>query len=835
MGYRFVRMGYAIYFCNSKFVEIFTKLIIMKKFTFLKMQALLFAMLVTSAFSFAQTLDQSYTPASLGGGIFSASPTANVGQSFTAGITGNLSQINLLLIDQNSSTATTFVAGDFQVKIFNGNGYGGTLLNTTTVTITSVSTTYQEQIITLSSVVPVTQGNNYTIYFTGITGTVGVLGPNAGYANGSLYYGGGSSFDSYDLWFKTFVNVPTPATHLNFDGVDDNVRISGSLENYLTNNVTVELWVKSNETPQQDDALFAVGQYGLGLSLNTDGTVKFSGSGGFTTINSTTAITDGEWHHVAGSFSYNNTDGTNASLYIDGVLESNTTTYENGQIAGSSYLPAIGGNDEVPGRYFTGSIDELRIWGVARTASEINSNKGCELTGTENDLLAYYTFNQGFGGADNTAITALEDATVNAYDGVFNYMSLTGLTSNFLTEATLNTPTVPSVTTPVQYNQNDTATALTATTTSAGLVWYTTATGGTGTTTAPTPSTATLGSTSYWVASINSKGCESARTEIVVTVNPLVPATHLNFDGVDDLVQLPNESNFDFTNQMTIEFWMKSGAFPTQWDAIIAKGDDSWRIALNDNGSLNFAGNGGFGNVSSSVSDNVIDDVWHHVAATYNGTIAIIYIDGVASGSVAGSGNINNSSWTVGIGENFQAQGRYYTGNLDEVRIWNIAKTETEINASKDCELQGNEAGLVAYYKFNQGNSAADNTGSSTLIDATGNNNGTLGYFALTGTTSNFLAGSPVTTGTNCALSTASYTQAGGFTVYPNPSNGIFNLEAQNNATVTVFDMLGKQITSQKITVGTATLNLSSVTAGIYFAKITTENNQTQTVKLIKK
>lgn len=70
--------------------------------------------------------------------------------------------------------------------------------------------------------------------------------------------------------------------------------------------------------------------------------------------------------------------------------------------------------------------------------------------------------------------------------------------------------------------------------------------------------------------------------------------------------------------------------------------------------------------------------------------------------------------------------------------------------------------------------------------------------------------------------------------VYPNPSNGLFNLEAQNNATVTVFDMLGKQIATQKITVGTATINLSSVTAGIYFAKITTENNQTQTVKLIK-
>jgi streptogramin lyase len=87
---------------------------------------------------------------------------------------------------------------------------------------------------------------------------------------------------------------------------------------------------------------------------------------------------------------------------------------------------------------------------------------------------------------------------------------------------------------------------------------------------------------------------------------------------------------------------------------------------------------------------------------------------------------------------------------------------------------------------------------------------------------------------TGGVLSTASYTQAGGFTVYPNPSNGIFNIEALTNATITVFDMVGKQVSTQKVAIGTATINLSSFTAGVYFAKITTEDNQTQTVKLIK-
>lgn len=84
---------------------------------------------------------------------------------------------------------------------------------------------------------------------------------------------------------------------------------------------------------------------------------------------------------------------------------------------------------------------------------------------------------------------------------------------------TANTP-APTVTSPVNYCQNATATALTATGTN--LLWYTTATGGTGNSTAPVPSTTTVGSTSYYVSQTQSCG-ESPRAEIVVIVNS-VPA-----------------------------------------------------------------------------------------------------------------------------------------------------------------------------------------------------------------------------------------------------------------------------------------------------------------------
>jgi len=83
-------------------------------------------------------------------------------------------------------------------------------------------------------------------------------------------------------------------------------------------------------------------------------------------------------------------------------------------------------------------------------------------------------------------------------------------------------PAAPTVSTPVEYCQNATASALTATGTS--LLWYTAATGGTGSSTAPTPSTATVGSTSYWVSQTNGSSCEGPRAEIVVTINSLPAA-----------------------------------------------------------------------------------------------------------------------------------------------------------------------------------------------------------------------------------------------------------------------------------------------------------------------
>ncbi|WP_179334700.1 Ig-like domain-containing protein [Winogradskyella costae] len=302
-------------------------------------------------------------------------------------------------------------------------------------------------------------------------------------------------------------------------------------------------------------------------------------------------------------------------------------------------------------------------------------------------------------------------------------------------------PEAPTVTTPVIYNEGDTASELTATTGGAGLLWYATETGDTGDLTAPTPNTSTVGSTSFWVASTNDNGCESERTEIIVTVNSL-PATHLNFDGVDDYIDCGNILPESYTK----EAWIYIDAYATE-NNIVSGSDNFGQHALwVPSGILSAGHNGTWNAVEDS---NMLElNTWYHVAVSYDSPAQTLklYKDGVlidTNTNVLPPVNGNE----VNIGS-YNDAGNLFNGAIDEVRIWNVVRTENQINGSKDCELQGTETSVVAYYQFNQGFNAIDNTAITTLTDATVNaNHGTLNNFALTGVSSNFLAGSPLTTG----------------------------------------------------------------------------------------
>jgi trimeric autotransporter adhesin len=70
--------------------------------------------------------------------------------------------------------------------------------------------------------------------------------------------------------------------------------------------------------------------------------------------------------------------------------------------------------------------------------------------------------------------------------------------------------------------------------------------------------------------------------------------------------------------------------------------------------------------------------------------------------------------------------------------------------------------------------------------------------------------------------------------VYPNPSNTIFNIDIDSNATIEVYDLVGKQILTKKIELGTSQLDMSNYNTGMYLLKVTNADNQTKTMKIVK-
>ena len=297
--------------------------------------------------------------------------------------------------------------------------------------------------------------------------------------------------------------------------------------------------------------------------------------------------------------------------------------------------------------------------------------------------------------------------------------------------------------------------------------------------------------------------------------------------------------------QGTIETWVYLNSLNQQ--TICSKqsnGENSYAILAVGGGSYDqgapIAGQVSYqsknGSIIKSTGPLLQTGQWYHLAITFTNTQARLYINGVLNNTVNANFSLPNdltvTATSIGawLGD---GGGQYFNGNIDEFRVWNVALSATDIANTMNCEAMS-QPELVTYYKFNQGFDYVSNTSVTTLTDSAGSNTGTLTNFALTGATSNWKAGSTITTGNTCTvLETETFNSILEVIVYPNPSTGIFNIALQEDANITVNDMLGKVIYTNKVKAGNNTIDISNYQSGIYLLSVTTENGSV-TKKLIK-
>lgn len=220
----------------------------------------------------------------------------------------------------------------------------------------------------------------------------------------------------------------------------------------------------------------------------------------------------------------------------------------------------------------------------------------------------------------------------------------------------------------------------------------------------------------------------------------------LYFDGTDDYVSIPAKAGVLTGSALTFETWLRPATGITSHNMIFYNGPIL--IYFYPNG----ANPGIIAEVNTSVDNSWAEyqlpaawtNQWHHLAVTYDGSLIQLYLDGVAVSSLNGPPNLSGS---VAMGSagllGIYASNLYpFNGTMDELRIWNVARTQAQIQASMNTEIQPSTSGLTAYYKFNQGTADGNNTSITTLTDAVSSpNNGTLFNFLKTGSTSNFTLG----------------------------------------------------------------------------------------------
>ena len=236
-----------------------------------------------------------------------------------------------------------------------------------------------------------------------------------------------------------------------------------------------------------------------------------------------------------------------------------------------------------------------------------------------------------------------------------------------------------------------------------------------------------LGATSLIACGLSVVGSEpapvadaggSSTTAPPATSEPILDAGHdtpdatdggphgiaLAFDGIGDYVRALRTVKDDFT----LEAWILTtasqdgGAFyeglPILWADVSGDHDDFALSTLN--GKLAF----GAKNVTVVSSAAVNTGTWVHVAVvrTKNGGSMALFVDGMADGTANGPPTSLDDSPTLDIGGDLIDK-RYFPGLIREVRVWNKVRTQADIAATMSTRLVGNEPGLVAYWRLDDG------------------------------------------------------------------------------------------------------------------------------------
>ncbi len=217
----------------------------------------------------------------------------------------------------------------------------------------------------------------------------------------TIYGGLGFQFGGPTPTASQGATTPSLGTGLTLNGTTDSATAQGI--NLNNTSYTVEFWAQRADSGRTE---YVIGQGDspstTGLQIGFDASNNFFVTSGGTTL--TYPTTDNAWHHWAVSF--DQTTGTR-TIYLDGQPVANDTTQA---IQGASTTFLIGQSGST---YFDGSVDEVRVWNVARAAADIQTNYTQSFIPISAGLVADWQFSEGNGAIASDSSGNGHTATLN--------------------------------------------------------------------------------------------------------------------------------------------------------------------------------------------------------------------------------------------------------------------------------------------------------------------------------------------------------------------------------------------------------------------------------------
>lgn len=384
-----------------------------------------------------------------------------------------------------------------------------------------------------------------------------------------------------DNWGKFF------GPYLDFDGVDDYVDV-GDREDYKfrQNSFTLSTWIKTEGLDWEiimnkrgsDSAWYR-------WSLNAGGhpnilTMEMSSS---IYVFGNTNINDGNWHLV--NFVR---DGSDGFMYVDGQLDGSANV---GTLDILESTPLYLGSHLSGGAYFSGFMDDARIYNRALSAEEISKLYRGEWV-SDTGLVGHWEMDEGHGGQ-------VRDKSGNGNHGTIY-----------------------------------------------GATWG--------------------DNSPEWVDDVSGGALE--------------------FDGVDDYVNCGNDASLNITDAITIEAWVKPGSLPGNGALPNRIVHHNGKFSLYIGGSEN--PNGGacpvlylYGSSSSQLNGNTPLEIgkWVHLVGVFNGADAILYINAGENARMNRTEALSSPTHNLYLGMDEDLASRFFNGTIDDVRIYNRALSEAEI------------------------------------------------------------------------------------------------------------------------------------------------------------